>query len=285
MLIKLLKQFNIDFCAVSDGNCTKVVLMLPYQPFLDYPENCARIDAFYIASNTLYKLTKDIKKRLSEAGFELVDCDFNLKQVAEQGGLGTRLNNQLLANRLYGTKITLQGIVVKGNYPYQADGKIEKACDECGLCDNACPVSALCKGAFIRENCIRHKQDFAEDYYAEVSGRVLGCEECQKICPENAKVQAVNIPKEVAQVFCYNNIFKMLSLGKKGLQPLAELIGSNYARVSYIFNLVVNSLISSGNFDYSKEIMSFKNHSSDKVRQKVHCYIESENAYRQNNAK
>lgn len=282
MLINFLKKFNIDFCAVAEENCTKIVFMLPYRPFAEYPEACVKIDAFYIASNILYNKTKEIKKSLVQEGFEIVEEEFNLKQTAEKGGLGTILNNQLLANKNYGTKITLQGVVVKGNYPYLANESVKKTCDECGLCDRACPVQALKKGEFIRENCIRHKQDFAENFYVEVAGRVLGCEECQRICPQNANVETIEMPKQVEEIFNYNNIFAMLALGKKGLQPLAELIGSNYARVNYIFNLVVNSLLSNNNFNYTEKILQFKNHSSEKVRQKVEYYMEVSTKYCKN---
>lgn len=274
MLIELLKEFNIDFCAVFEEKYTDIVFMLPYKPFESYPKNCAKIDAFYIASNNLYQKVKEIKQVLLQKGFAIVERELNLKQLAEKGGLGSRLNNQLLANNIYGTKITLQGFSVQGNYQYLANGAVEKNCDLCGLCDKACPTNSLNCGKFTRESCIRHKQDFSEKYYPEVFGRTLGCEECQKVCPHNAKIKAVKMPQEVQKVFNYDNIFKMLTQGKKGLQPLAALIGSNYARVSYIFNLVVNSLISSDNFNYSEQIIAFKNHTSDLIKNKVAEYVQ-----------
>lgn len=89
MLITHLKQFNIDFCAVNDGNITDIVFMMPYKPFDIYPKNCAIIDSFYIASNTLYKKVAEIEKVVCDSGFTVVKRPLHLKKIAEQGGLGT----------------------------------------------------------------------------------------------------------------------------------------------------------------------------------------------------
>lgn len=274
MLISLLQQFNIDFCAVIEDNITHIVFMLPYFPYKEYPKNCAKIDSFYVASNSLYKKVKQIKMMLEANGFEVLDTHLALKQVAQKGGLGSILNNQLLVNVNYGSKITLQSISVVGNFEYMANGKVEKICDSCGKCDIACPNNALNCGGFIRERCIRHKQDFAEEYYQIVGGRVLGCEECQNVCPYNFTIPKIDMPKEIEQLFDYSNIFQMIKGGKKGLIPLAEVIGSNLARPTYMFNLLVNSLLSANNFEYSEIIKSFENHQSEAIRGKVAFYFE-----------
>ena len=80
MIITLLKQFNIDFCAVNDGNITNIVFMLPYKPFDIYPKNCAVIDSFYIASNTLYKKVAEIGKVVCDSGFTVVKRPLHLKK-------------------------------------------------------------------------------------------------------------------------------------------------------------------------------------------------------------
>lgn len=274
MLISILQQFNIDFCAVSDGDITDIILMMPYLPFEYYPEHCARIDSFYIASNTLYKKAKVIAERLEESGFEIVERHLNLKRVAQQGGLGSILHNQLLVNYEYGSKVTLQGISVKGVYEYIANSGVNNICNSCNRCEIACPNGALNQGVFTRENCLRHKQDFAAQYFVEVGGRVLGCEECQNACPYNAHIAKVSMPEEIEKLFDYKNIFAIIKGGKKQLQPLAEVIGSNLARPTYIFNLLVNSLLAMGNLDYTDIIKSFSNHSSEVIRDKVNYYLE-----------
>lgn len=260
---------------VNDGNITDIIFMMPYFPFKEYPANCVRIDSFYIASNTLYKRTKEIASHLEQNGFELVSRPLHLKKMAELGGLGKIVHNKLLANENYGTKTTLQGISVVGKYEYLADSNLNKICDNCHKCDLACPALALDKGVFCREKCIRHKQDFAGDYFEIVDGRVLGCEECQKICPYNSRVKSVDMPISVQKIFDYQNVFAMIEKGKKGLTPLAELIGSNMARPAYIFNLVVNSLLSAKNFEYTDTIKQFENHNSEQIRSKVKFYLQS----------
>lgn len=273
MLIELIKSFSIDFCAVSEDNVTDIVFMLPYLPFEYYPKNCARIDAFYIASNTLYNKVKQIKQVLIDNCYTIIDRQLELKKVAQVGGLGSILNNQLLVNKKYGSRITLQSISVVGKYEYFKDGKVDKICDSCHKCDTACPTNALCKGEFKRENCLRHKQDFCENYFDDNVGRTLGCEECQNICPYNSRVLKVQMPKAIAELFDYSNIFKMLLGGRKALKPLADLIGSNMARSTFLFNLVVNSLISGKNFDYTEQIKLFQFHQSESIRRKAIFYL------------
>lgn len=273
MLIELIKNFSIDFCAVFEENITDIVFMLPYSPFEYYPKNCARIDAFYIASNTLYNKVKQIKQVLIDNGYTIIDRQLELKKVAQVGGLGSILNNQLLVNKKYGSRITLQSISVVGKYEYFKDGKTDKICDSCHKCDTACPTNSLCKGEFKRENCLRHKQDYCEIFFDDKVGRTLGCEECQNICPYNSRVLKVQMPKAIAELFDYSNIFKMLLGGRKALKPLADLIGSNMARSTFLFNLVVNSLISSKNFDYTEQIKLFQFHQSESIRNKLNFYL------------
>lgn len=272
MLINLLKSFNIDFCAVFENNVTDIVFMLPYSPYEFYPKNCARIDAFYIASNTLYKKVKEISKLLQEKGYTVLDRHLQLKKVAEKGGLGSILHNQLLVNNKYGSRTTLQAVSVIGEYEYIADGKVDIICDKCHRCDMACPQNALSNGSFMRDRCLRHKQDFCAEFFDDKVGRTLGCEECQNSCPFNSNVKKITMPSEVAKVFDYNNLFDMLSCGKKALTPLAELIGSNMARTAFVFNLVVNGLMSSNNFLYTSRIESFENHTNESIKNKVQDY-------------
>ncbi len=273
MLIHILKQFNIDFCVVNSQNITDIVFMLPYSPFKNYPANCAKIDAFYIASNTLYKRVKQIENVLIENGFEVVKKHLHLKKVAEQGGLGSILHNQLLTNKDYGSRITLQSISVIGNYTLIANGSVEKSCDFCHKCDCVCPNKALNNGTFTRDNCLRHKQDLHTQYFDIMAGRVLGCEECQNACPHNTQVKAIEMPQEIAQIFDYENLFNMILSGKKGLEPLANLIGINMARPSFIFDLAVNSLLSTKNYKYTEIIKKFTTHNSEAIRNKVEFYL------------
>lgn len=277
MLIELLKQFNIDFCAVAGDNITDIVFMMPYLPFKEYPKNCVQIDSFYITSNTLYNKVKDIEKVAGDNGYQIVKRDLHLKKIAQVGGLGSVLDNMLLVNNKYGSKTTLQGFSVIGEYTYTANDMVNKICDNCHKCDIACPVMALSKGKFTREKCLRHKQDFASNYYEEVGRRVLGCEECQNVCPYNSHIEQCEMSKEIANVFDYNNIFNMIIGGRKGLQPLSNLIGSNMARPTFIFNLTINSLLASKNYNYTDIIRTFTAHKNDKIKDKAIFYMQSIN--------
>ena len=82
------------------------------------------------------------------------------------------------------------------------------------------------------------------------------------------------MPKAVQQIFDYKNIFYMIKNGRKGLAPLANLIGSNMARPTFIFNLTVNCLLASHNFKYTDIISTFMSSDNKDISAKAKFYLE-----------
>ncbi len=266
MIKKILEKYSVQYCAVMDGEVSHIIIMLPYLPYKSYPDNCANIDAFYHSSNKLYHICKDIISDFKLSNIEVVNTGYlNLKKLAEQGGLGTILNNQLVATRDHGSKITLQDITIRATFEHNPKLKVA-ACDaSCRGCDNACPTGALCAGAFDRAKCLRHMQDNPDSVVLKMSKRVLGCEECQRACPHNSKVDACDMPAEVAAVLDIDSLICSIAQGKKSMSDFANIFGYNYSRPSWIAKLVIYSLMSASDYSHSESVSKLLNHQNQQL--------------------
>lgn len=273
ILDKYSDNFGIEYGAVFENNVSHIILLLPYSPFVDYPKNVIRIDAFYLASNKLYHIKNDIAKELQDKGIEIVKDNVLLKPMASKCGLGTILNNQLLANSKYGSKVTIQCITIREKYEKMQSQAVKKTCDTCHKCDDNCPQKALFNGVFTRDKCLRHIQDYPEIICENIENRFLGCEECQKICPHNSKIASVKMSDELIKILDISNIFDIVLGGKKTLKVFADLFGYNYAKPSYILRLLLNTLIITNNFDYVEKAKLLLNFPNNDVVELARKYI------------
>lgn len=233
-LSEIIKLYNLKFCAVQEGEWSHIILAYPYSPYNSLGDGYAFVDAYYVASNALYNIAKQVKADILAQGYEAQDIHLSLKPLGERGGLGKMLNNRLLTNSEYGSKMTLQAISVKAEFELILSEQPLNYCDSCSLCDKACPTGALCKGVFDRDKCLRNIQDFLEMHSPFMGNRVIGCEDCQKVCPHNAKIKQIDMPQELKNLLSYDSLHGMLSGGKSGYACLAKYIGANYARAKYI---------------------------------------------------
>ena len=274
MIRSILAKFNIQYCSVTDGEISHIILMLPYSPYSSYPSECANIDAFYEASNCLYHTRAKILEELVSNGYEVLNIGhLQLKKIAEQGGLGTIINNQLLATRDHGTKITLQDITIKGVFEYNPDLKVAKCSENCHECDNACPTGALCNGVFDRSKCLRNTQDNPLSIVKEMNKRVLGCEECQRACPHNYKILPCDMTDEISTILNIDSLLSQIASGKRSMQLFRETYGHNYSKPSWIAKLVIYSLLSSGDYTHLDSVSKLINHQNIEVSNLAKYYV------------
>lgn len=272
-LNEILDSFNIIYGCVSDGEITDIILLLPYAPYI-YDESLVGIDAFYVASNQLYHIAKQVERTLSNNGFIVLPDTPLLKPVAEKCGLGSILYNQLLCNSEYGSKITLQGIRIRGQYNIIREYGVKNICHNCHKCDIACPAEALKKGRFLRERCLRHIQDNPDILSFEMGNRILGCDICQKVCPYNSNATAVRMPEDLKAILNKTDFIGFVNGGKKNMQFLASFIGKNYAKPSWLLCLFINTLLINNDYGYMKDVESLLSHSNEKVRLKAVEYLD-----------
>ncbi len=221
----------------------KILLFLPYSPYLTNPAGHTNLDAYYVASNELYHVQKKIVAKLADYNARV--CSDDIKSQFISAGCGIRLHTSLIAIPPYGTKVALGIVKLDGNFvEYKVD--FEQCCDNCGRCIAACPSGGLTANGFVRENCLRDAMDNYQTTAVDIAplcGSILGCSRCQSICPHNAAIACVKAPQELITLLSFESLSQMFKIGKRGLMALAPYMGANYIRPKRLAYFAINSVL------------------------------------------
>ena len=229
------KKLN-TFFMVKGSECDYLLLYLPYKPFNKLDACHAEVNAFYLKSNELYFIARELVKELSAYNAKIYNG--NLKKLFKDTKCGIELYNTLIAIPPYGSRVTLSAIELNG---IEEEVKLEcdvtnVVCGNCGLCKKACPTNALENG-FTRDRCLRDKTDrvLEGDFDLELlGGSILGCDFCQKCCPFNAGIDCIDCPDELVKELEFATLEANVEEGRRALQGLAKFIGANYNRPTRI---------------------------------------------------
>lgn len=263
-----LKERDIPFVSIVTGEDSVVVFGIGYTPFL-YNEDEFEIGAFYPASHTAYKLAKE----LSDEDKIIANPHLNYKELAQIGGLGVRGANDLIFTPEYGSLVALGAVLVK-NSKVEIKREVEPLrCEECGVCKTLCPSLALDAG-FNYQKCIRRQMDDGIEDWAQslLSKSVLGCNTCSVGCVKN-KVERTRPPAVFQEILQVDEFFARALSGRKGLEPLADLIGKNMIRPAKMLTLATYAL---RNMDekYLKWLDSLETYPDERVVRAVR-YVKS----------
>ena len=247
---------DAEWKSIAVNGVTYTVFALPYTQLDFPPEGYAFVDSYYVASNRAYFLRKELVQKLTQAGFETVECTLPYKSVAYHSGLGVPLRSTLIANKKFGTRMALEIVGVRGVYAKEVSvetvlQKPEMAafCRSCGICESVCPRGCISAEEFDRDKCIRSVQesaDLSDKVAAEAMGTQLwGCDICQRCCPFNSHLKSREMTKEEKELFNIDNLYKAFSSGKKGCEPYRDILGGNYLRPAKLTALVLNVMANS----------------------------------------
>ncbi|MDR1138528.1 MAG: 4Fe-4S dicluster domain-containing protein [Clostridiales bacterium] len=249
MLKKIIKH-------TSKPNMAYIVLGYSYLPYQD----CG-LDAYYLATQSMYKLSKDIQSQLRNNGsYAQIVNDVSLRTLAFCSGLCTIWGiNQMAMREDSGSYIVLGAIETDDvGVVRNATGEYIEAstkCMDCKLCVDKCPTRAIgINGEFDPNKCLRKFQSggVMPIEIADLMGaKFLGCDICQAVCPHNRDIQRIQAPQYVQQAL-YNSI--------NTIRPFRDIIGANYARPKY---LTVNSIVYSAHSKYTHAIPSLHKLSQD----------------------
>jgi len=267
-----------EWASVSADGITYTVFALPYTQLDFPPEGYAFVDSYYVASNRAYFLRKELVKKLTDEGFETVECNLPYKSLAYHSGLGVPLRSTLIANKKFGTRMALEIIAVRGVYAKEVtvDDILKKPdmaafCRTCGICESVCPRGCISAESFERNKCIRSVQESADltdkDAAKAMGTQLWGCDICQRCCPFNSHLESREMTEEEKMLFNLDNLYNAFSSGKKGCEPYRDILGGNYLRPAKLTALTLNVMANSTDPEkYRKYAGESLNHNDIRVR-------------------
>lgn len=264
IILDELKRRDLPYTVTETEDGSVILYSMGYAPFLYYA-NEFEIDAFYLTSNRVHSLSRELAMLKDGA---IPSPSLNYKKIAEESGLGVRGKNDLIFSPEFGSLMALGAIYVAGER-MNLSRKIDPLpCETCGACVRACPNFVLNKG-FDRPRCIRDQMDNGiKDETVELLNKsVLGCNICSMSCPFN-DIKAIRPPKEFADMLVADNFFRLCLDGKKALKPLGEYIGVNYVRPARLLTLAVFS-IKNVECDRKKWLNLLADYPDERVRRAV----------------
>ena len=302
-LLEFLKLKKIDTLLISTArmpcdntyyfvNNNFILLIQPYRAINVENPSIGFCDSYYLAFQKLYAIKISVKEKLIENGIICYDFKGQYKKLAVSIGIGKILRNTLVWLPNIGTFFALEVISFKESYEEVSPilFKMDKFCLHCQKCIKACPTGALTESGFIRENCIRQWQcDFLypcnnEDRKRKLENKILGCNICQRCCPQNSSL--LRAGNTISQD--YKHFFNLDILAKNCIIKSTErsfynkYLGKNYMRPRRILSFALNAMENdlSNLYQHYCTIRQYENTVQDKyIRTLIRYYkIKWENA-------
>lgn len=147
----------------------------------------------------LQQLADRIKGEIGEFGYRVFTDSAPVMEVAlaTQSGLGWRGKHTLLLNREAGSMFFLGEMYT--DLPLPLDAPIASHCGQCSACIEVCPTRAII-GPYKLDarRCISYltlelKGSIPVDLRPLIGNRVVGCDDCQLVCPWNKFAQRATL--------------------------------------------------------------------------------------------
>ena len=205
-----------------------LLLVWPYTP-LKAEEG---VSGYYLASNQSYHALNALQETLREQSVPNEKARVPLRFCANRRGIGSMLQNGLLAIEPYGTRFVLQGLMLQWAEP-AFDGPFPKKelCLHCGLCEMACPGQAVGKNGFAYERCLRTYMEGEPmpPWVMEKLPALLGCELCQSACPLNSGQASRSLTEQERAAFALERLLageqsEALALVGKNMKKSGKLL-------------------------------------------------------------
>ncbi|MGV3743036.1 MAG: tRNA epoxyqueuosine(34) reductase QueG [Burkholderiaceae bacterium] len=157
-------------------------------------------DYHKVLRNRLQQLAKRIEEEIGPFGYRVFTDSAPVMEVAlaERSGLGWRGKHTLLLNREAGSMFFLGELYTDLALP--VDEPVGEHCGQCSACITACPTQAIL-GPYKLDarRCISYltielKGSIPVELRPLIGNRILGCDECQLVCPWNKFAQRASLP-------------------------------------------------------------------------------------------
>jgi epoxyqueuosine reductase len=157
-------------------------------------------DYHKVLRGRLQRLADQIVGEIGPFGYRVFTDSAPVMEVAlaNRAGLGWRGKHTLLLNREAGSMFFVGEILTDLALP--ADAPIAAHCGQCSACMDVCPTQAII-GPYQLDarRCISYltlelKGSIPLEFRAQIGNRVVGCDECQLVCPWNKFAQLASVP-------------------------------------------------------------------------------------------
>jgi epoxyqueuosine reductase len=160
----------------------------------------------YAGGRDYHKLMRQRLKQLGEKiashcqSLEFNDTDFRPfvdsapileRPLAEKAGLGWTGKHSLILHPDAGSWFFLGELLI--NLPLPTDVPIKDGCNTCVACIKSCPTDAIVAPYVVdARRCISYltielQTAIPEEFRPLIGNRIYGCDDCQLVCPVNAK--------------------------------------------------------------------------------------------------
>jgi len=227
-------SFDYDPAEVSGWPLEEITLWVaiaPTPPMADWPEGCGEIGAYYMRSARQEQDREAWENAASALGYEIVhDVMLPERAAAIRAGFGVHGLNGLLITANYGSYVNISVLLLHDAPPENARGPeydLSPGCNKCGDCIKACPTGAISEDGVDALVCLRHYMRkpgaMPEDAYALMGRRIIGCETCQRTCPENKALEQEHPPEDLIESTKLENL-----LTKPDIDVMSQYIFDYY---------------------------------------------------------
>jgi len=156
-------------------------------------------DYHKVLRGRLQQLADRIKGEVGEFGYRVFTDSAPVMEVAlaEKSGLGWRGKHTLLLNREAGSMFFLGEMYT--DLPLPVDAAVSEHCGQCRACIDVCPTQAIV-GPYKLDarRCISYltlelKGSIPLELRSLIGNRVVGCDDCQLVCPWNKFAQRATL--------------------------------------------------------------------------------------------
>lgn len=208
-----------------------VVLAYPYQDGEDAAPGEMHISSYYVHEHKAYHAaTRLVEALMIRDPAVRAHLDSPYKAYAKRAGLAYHGRNALAQNPALGSRFILQMLHTGHELPIAEEGPagaLSPACEGCTRCVRACPTGALDgQGNLDIQRCLRFWMQSGKTMPLELRGlmgnRLLGCEACQRACPQNAG-KPRKTPEDLLPFLCLEPWMRM---GEAQFSAYAKKLGS-----------------------------------------------------------
>ncbi len=212
------RELTIDVGADSPWANALLALIYPYRPYTDD----IPVSGNYPSSNASYHAARALIKKLGSLGVRAERAEVPVREMLLRGGVGSPLKNGLTYLPGFGTRYSVQTLLVDLPEPVYTPAKEPEPvrCDGCHACERICPSRAITDAGYDFRACARAYMggEPMEDWVMDALGCILGCELCQRICPYNLGIEPISEPPEA---------FRLEELLQGNVKPALEIVGKN----------------------------------------------------------